>query len=465
MTFVLSPLLAHIESVDPEQIRDHFTADQFEPILLRKFGTKKLKRDAAPTIFSQEHLQTLGKPIALKNWKMFSPSSLGVLQIHSILLRSMVFSTLQALKALSLGLWHAFLLLKNCNAPVRIVNASSSVDACLPKCDVTEMMVFFNLSLSFLGHTATDSALSDFPEDAPSSCECDALPACSTACSAGSSSSSWDADQAVVAALHKSIATLKECLNDMKRKVATLQQQKSRANRRNHELARNIKKYLSPDQLQGMWTSSMRGKQWSTETLQKGLKLRLACGSRGYNAITTMKEHGRHEVLILDEIQLSSGLAFDQTTGTVIGTPTLPLADGSLPHAAVATHGLVFMLGGVTQRWKQTVAYHLTGNSFSSAAVQEQLIEIIQECETIGVRIDAVVSDMGGGNMALWREFGIVVGKHSVSRVSCCHPVDQNRKLYFMEDTAHLLKNLRNHLTRGQSIFLPENVVEKHKLS
>nr|XP_037287219.1 uncharacterized protein LOC119180180 [Rhipicephalus microplus] len=127
------------------------------------------------------------------------------------------------------------------------------------------------------GHTATDSAPSDFPEDAPSSSECDALPACSTACSAGvetthesscqpfqaltvpvesqqnfcaacggflsaegtadvtgSSSSSWDADQAVVAALHKKIATLKECLNNMKRKVATLQQQKSRANRRNH---------------------------------------------------------------------------------------------------------------------------------------------------------------------------------------------------------------------------------------
>ncbi|KAH8024524.1 hypothetical protein HPB51_025213 [Rhipicephalus microplus] len=120
---------------------------------------------------------------------------------------------------------------------------------------------------------------------APSSSDCDALPACSTTCSAGSSSSSLDADQAVVAALHKRIATLEECLNNMKRKVATLQQQKSRANRRNHELTRNIKKYLSPDQLQGMWTSSMRGKQWSTETIQKGLKLRLACGSRGCNAV------------------------------------------------------------------------------------------------------------------------------------------------------------------------------------
>ncbi|KAH8037483.1 hypothetical protein HPB51_011632 [Rhipicephalus microplus] len=135
------------------------------------------------------------------------------------------------------------------------------------------------------GHTATDSAPLDFPEDAPSSSECDALPACSTTCSAGSNSSSWNADQAVVAALHKRIATLEECLNNIKRKVATLQQQKSRANRRNHELTRNIKKYLSRDQLQGMWTSSMRGKQWSIETIQKGLKLRLACGSRGYNAV------------------------------------------------------------------------------------------------------------------------------------------------------------------------------------
>ncbi|KAH8022358.1 hypothetical protein HPB51_023600 [Rhipicephalus microplus] len=117
---------------------------------------------------------------------------------------------------------------------------------------------------------------------------------CSLFNSLFSSSSSWDADQAVVAALHKRIATLEECLNNMKRKVAALQQQKSRANRRNHELTRNIKKYLSPDQLQGMWTCSMREKQWSTETIQKGLKLRLACGSRGYNA-TARAEWGSAE--------------------------------------------------------------------------------------------------------------------------------------------------------------------------
>lgn len=45
--------------------QDHFSANQFEPILLRKFGTKKLKRDATPTIFSQQHLRTPGKPTTL----------------------------------------------------------------------------------------------------------------------------------------------------------------------------------------------------------------------------------------------------------------------------------------------------------------------------------------------------------------------------------------------------------------
>lgn len=45
--------------------QDHFSANQFEPILLRKFGTKKLKRDATPTIFSQQHLRTSGKPTTL----------------------------------------------------------------------------------------------------------------------------------------------------------------------------------------------------------------------------------------------------------------------------------------------------------------------------------------------------------------------------------------------------------------
>lgn len=31
-----------------------------------------------------------------------------------------------------------------------------------------------------------------------------------------------------------------------------------------------------------------------------------------------------------------------------------------------------------------------------------------------------------------------------------------------MADVPHLLKNLRNHLTKGQLIYLPEEIVKKH---
>ncbi|KAH7944691.1 hypothetical protein HPB51_028592 [Rhipicephalus microplus] len=226
-------------------LKDHFTADQFEPILLRKFGTKKLKRDAAPTIFSQEHLQT-----SECNDSARSSCGLNLLLTAAALVD-------EAKET-------------HCPSAKNVLLTPTAVDGYGANSDATQ---------AGLGSS----------EDAPSSSECDALPACSagvetthesscqpfqaltvpvesqqnfcaacggflsaegTADVTGSSSSSWDADQAVVAALHKRIATLEECLNNMKRKVATLQQQKSRANRRNHELTRNIKNSL----LQLWWT-------------------------------------------------------------------------------------------------------------------------------------------------------------------------------------------------------------------
>lgn len=177
-----------------------------------------------------------------------------------------------------------------------------------------------------------------------------------------------------------------------------------------------------------------------------------------------MEDHERHAVLMFDEIQLKQGLSYDQATGRIIGRPTISLADGTLPKDAMAKKGFVFMLGGVTTRWKQTIAYHFTGNSFSSTKLKEVLLAILQECEKIGLRVDAIVCDMGGGNQGIWRKFGIVVCKYSRSRVSCPHPCDPGRRLYFMADVPHLLKNLRNHLTRGQSIILPADVVKKHGL-
>lgn len=54
----------------------------------------------------------------------------------------------------------------------------------------------------------------------------------------------------------------------------------------------------------------------------------------------------RHAVLMLDEMQISKGLDFDSSTGTLLGKPTIPLTSNILiPESCYATHALVFMLG------------------------------------------------------------------------------------------------------------------------
>lgn len=153
-----------------------------------------------------------------------------------------------------------------------------------------------------------------------------------------------------------------------------------------------------------------------------------------------MKPEERHAVIMLDEMQIASGLVYDHTVREVVGAPTLPLSDGSLPDDCLATHGLVFMIGGLSTRWKQTIGYHLTGNSIHAASLKRELVDLIAQCESIGLSIHVVVSDMGSSNQALWKLFGIISGKHSRARTSCRHPCDAQRKLWFMADVPHLLK-------------------------
>ncbi|XP_042144962.1 uncharacterized protein LOC121835091 [Ixodes scapularis] len=177
----------------------------------------------------------------------------------------------------------------------------------------------------------------------------------------------------------------------------------------------------------------------------------------------------RHCVLLMDEMQLTPGLEYDCTTKTVIGQTTLkgcklPSNDGIVTFA---THGLVFMLAGLSTRWKQVIGYHFTGSSVSSDDLKKIVFEIIVECEKIGLVVEVIVSDMGACNQGLWKQCGVSATRHSDPIVSCPHPCaveGENRDLLFFADAPHVLKNVRGHLIREQTIFLPRDIVEKHSL-
>lgn len=69
--------------------------------------------------------------------------------------------------------------------------------------------------------------------------------------------------------------------------------------------------------------------------------------------------------------------------------------------------------------------------------------EITKKAGSIGLH---VTTDMGSPNQAMCKAFGADHNKSSVP-----HPARPDRKLYFMLNVPHLVKNLKSALGRGQT--------------
>ncbi|KAM7306584.1 uncharacterized protein ISCGN_010287 [Ixodes scapularis] len=248
----------------------------------------------------------------------------------------------------------------------------------------------------------------------------------------------------------------------------------------------------------------MRGGKWSDATVQMAMKLRCACGNKGYMCInenvvplpsvrtlqrkiehvkfwpgiltelfsslkakvSTMLPEERKAALMIDEMQITAGTDYDPSVKGLIGKLSTKLGPKATCTDGRATHAMVFMLCGMSSRWKQTVAYHLTRTSFCKLEMRNFIFTLINECEFIGIRIDAIITDMGPGNQAIWSICGIGAMKHCKTSVSCAHPCanESDRQLFFIADAPHVLKNLRGHLVRGQLISIPDEIVERNKL-
>ena len=53
------------------------------------------------------------------------------------------------------------------------------------------------------------------------------------------------------------------------------------------------------------------------------------------------------------------------------------------------------MLGGITTKWKQPVAYYFTPGSVDGSVFVPIVKDILQEAKRINLKVKAVVSDMG----------------------------------------------------------------------
>ncbi len=268
----------------------------------------------------------------------------------------------------------------------------------------------------------------------------------------------------------------------------------------------NISKFLNADQIEKLkHPSSNKGRTvtWSSETIQRSIAIRLVVGRNGYEYLRTlsyplpsyrtlcqhmqnapfapgvqndvlgwlrlkMEKKSESEklcVLLIDEMQLKQRTEFDKGLHRLVGyvsTETLPGNAASDADKELASHAMVFMLRGLTASWKQTVAYLFTGASLKREPNWEFTKQVIEASEAAGFRIQGVVTDMGPVNTALWNYVGIQSGRGKLTEF-IAHPCSADRRLYFIADPPHLLKNLWNAVLQHR-ITLSAEIVERYGL-
>lgn len=271
-----------------------------------------------------------------------------------------------------------------------------------------------------------------------------------------------------VSETQRDYAELKKQLADIERKYATLREHHSittntiqNLRKQVHKLEskaenfeRNIR-FLNADQVCALSKNSTQGHTWSVETVKQGLQIKFACGTTGYETLRklsyplpssrtlarriqglkflpgilqevfdvmkckaeTMENVEKDCVLFLDEMEIATAFELDRAQDILLGGITLP----SKPEEP-ANHALVFMLGGINQRWKQVIGYEFTGRYVDGALLKDYVLDIVQRCSQISLRVRAVTCDMGSANRAMWREFGFSSHRNSTTVCSVQHP-------------------------------------------
>lgn len=122
------------------------------------------------------------------------------------------------------------------------------------------------------------------------------------------------------------------------------------------------------------------------------------------------------------------------------------------------------MLGGISTRWKQTVAYYFNGKSINGNVYHDIVVDLISKCESIGLNVVALISDMGLSNQSLWRKWNITAGRHCKVSNYIHRPLDNTRKLFIVPDVPHIFKNIKNMLMTNKVLFISDKIQKLYNL-
>ena len=152
-----------------------------------------------------------------------------------------------------------------------------------------------------------------------------------------------------------------------------------------------------------------------------------------------------------------------------------PVQTSASKRPNLATEFFAVQAKGISEHWKELVAYEYISSISDKKQLAQLILECIQRLEAAGIKVRALVSDMGCPNVAIWKELGIdwkhVVppakapfpSQYGIANFSVknyfLNPFDSSRKVYCFPDPTHVLKNIRNQFEKNDFLF-PEQCLK-----
>ena len=164
------------------------------------------------------------------------------------------------------------------------------------------------------------------------------------------------------------------------------------------------------------------------ENIMKALRQKVALQS----------DQERLYAVVMDEMAIKEALLYNAEMDALEGFEDF----GRLGKTKfVANHALVFMVRGLTSKWKQPVGYFLSSGPMTGATMKELLCECIQKVTDVGLNVKVLIGDQGSNNRNLFEKVLGASPKKPYFTAS-------EKKVFVLYDPPHLLKSIRNNLKK-----------------
>ena len=300
--------------------------------------------------------------------------------------------------------------------------------------------------------------------------------------------------------------TANNYLEEIEKKIKEIEELKIKLARLQPQVD-GVAKIFNEDQLYKLLHPKTTAK-WSSVTVEQCLQLYLRVGTTGYEfllkkgyplvsisvlqkylrklnsdpgiqydiikvlkkKVDVMPKKSRYCALVVDEFELQAKKEYDCSTGTIIGTPTIPPSDRTLANRAklfnfnpdnlMAQKCFNGCIGGLTDRWSQLVYWGFTERSFSKQVVAKDMKELIGLLQYINLDVCAFTMDMG--LLGIQDEFDVVVAGSPECPAIFNLAYINGKPITVSGDPVHLMKAQSTYLlnTKKEGTFDEEPEVE-----